>query len=59
MRFLYADIPFETETELRERGTARTPDILLSCPVGIQVPKRSGEGLEWKVVSWIDSKVRF
>eukprot|EP00581_Thalassiosira_minuscula_P014465 CAMPEP_0183732868 /NCGR_PEP_ID=MMETSP0737-20130205/39567_1 /TAXON_ID=385413 /ORGANISM="Thalassiosira miniscula, Strain CCMP1093" /LENGTH=381 /DNA_ID=CAMNT_0025965993 /DNA_START=147 /DNA_END=1292 /DNA_ORIENTATION=- len=34
------DIPFETEAELRVRGTARTPDILLSCPVGIKVRKR-------------------
>lgn len=34
------DIPFETEAELRERGTAKTPDILLSCPVGIKVRRR-------------------
>lgn len=51
------DIPFETENELRERGTARTPDVLLSCPVGIEVPKKNGDGSEWKVVCWIDSKV--
>mmetsp|Transcript_3568 Transcript_3568/g.5236 ORF Transcript_3568/g.5236 Transcript_3568/m.5236 type:complete len:126 (-) Transcript_3568:484-861(-) len=53
------DVPFETETDLRERGTSRTPDILLTCPVGIQVPKRNGQGLEWKVVCWIDSKAMF
>ncbi len=46
-----ADIPFETEEELRVRGTARTPDILLSCPVGIRVRKkepdqRNDDGLE-------------
>ncbi|KAL7573182.1 hypothetical protein ACA910_018842 [Epithemia clementina (nom. ined.)] len=29
------DIPFETEEDLREKGTARTPDILLSCPIAI------------------------
>lgn len=34
------DIPFETEAELRVRGTARTPDILLSCPVGLRVRRR-------------------
>mmetsp|Transcript_47287 Transcript_47287/g.71539 ORF Transcript_47287/g.71539 Transcript_47287/m.71539 type:complete len:336 (+) Transcript_47287:70-1077(+) len=65
-------IPFETEAQLRIRGTARTPDILFSCPVGIKVPKRrrrkkihnnrqdddDGEdAFEWKVVCWIDSKV--
>ena len=36
-----SDIPFETEAELRVRGTAKTPDILLSCPVGIRVRKRN------------------
>ena len=33
-------IPFETEAELRIRGTAKTPDVLLSCPVGIRVRRR-------------------
>lgn len=33
-------IPFETEEELRARGTARTPDVLLSCPVGVRVKKK-------------------
>jgi len=32
-------IPFETEDELRKRGTSRTPDILLLSPVAIKVPK--------------------
>lgn len=35
------EIPFETENDLRIKGTARTPDVLLSCPVGMKVPKRS------------------
>jgi len=36
-------IPFETEAQLRIKGTARTPDILLSCPVGVKVPTRRNE----------------
>lgn len=102
-------IPFETEAELRIRGTAKTPDVLLSCPVGIRVrlrknvndeeteilkqnnnqqqqqiqlqgeenngttpishlQKRGSVNLlnddddsdeyEWKIICWIDSKVR-
>jgi hypothetical protein len=50
-------IPFETEAQLRDRGTSRTPDVLLSAPVGIEVPRKDGDGTEWKVVCWIDSKV--
>ena len=34
------DIPFETEAELRVRGTARTPDVLLSIPLGIRVRRK-------------------
>ena len=48
-------IPFETEAELRIRGTAKTPDVLLSCPVGIRVHK--GDDEDWKIICWIDSKV--
>jgi hypothetical protein len=51
------DIPFESEEQLRKRGTSRTPDVLLSCPVGVWRPKRHGAGQEWAVVCWIDSKV--
>ena len=102
-------IPFETEAELRIRGTAKTPDVLLSCPMGIRVncrknvndeetvtaqqndqqqqqqiqlqgeenngttpishlQKRGSVNLlndddesdeyEWKIICWIDSKVR-
>lgn len=95
-------IPFETEAELRIRGTAKTPDVLLSCPVGIRVRRRNEDSVtaqqndqqqqqqiqmqgeennsttpmqkgvsvnllndddesdeyEWKIICWIDSKVR-
>ena len=47
-----AGIPFETESQLREKGSARTPDILLSLPIAFRIQS------EWKVVCWIDSKVR-
>jgi hypothetical protein len=47
----FLDIPFETESDLRERGASRTPDVLLTCPIGVKV------GTEWKVICWIDSKV--
>jgi len=50
-------IPFETEDELRERGTARTPDILFSCPVAIRTSTRNDEEHDWKMICWIDSKV--
>ena len=62
------DIPFETENELKKKGTSKTPDILLSCPVGlkVQVPKQQNHNsksgndkndYEWKMINWIDSKV--
>ena len=98
-------IPFETEAELRIRGTAKTPDVLLSCPVGIRVRRKNvnneeteiakndqqeiqlqgeenngttpishlqkrgsinllnddddeSDEYEWKIICWIDSKVR-
>lgn len=71
---LSMNIPFETEAQLRIKGTARTPDILLSCPVGVRIrrrwPKQStvngnlaaaedSDEYEWKVVCWIDSKALF
>lgn len=68
----YLEIPFETEEVLRARGTAKTPDILLSCPVGLKVKKLhhkddekmhgheattdNDDGHEWKMICWIDSK---
>ena len=48
-------IPFETETHLRQRGVSKTPDILLTCPIGVQIPSTK----EWKVICWIDSKALF
>mmetsp|Transcript_10955 Transcript_10955/g.32423 ORF Transcript_10955/g.32423 Transcript_10955/m.32423 type:complete len:211 (-) Transcript_10955:625-1257(-) len=71
---LSISIPFETEAQLRIKGTARTPDILLSCPVGVKIRKRrshqpslhknqtaskESDEYEWKVVCWIDSKALF
>lgn len=69
------NIPFETEEELRKKGTSRTPDILLSCPVAIKVHKSiypdsqdsfrhrsdddAGNDFVWKMVSWIDSKAMY
>jgi len=44
-------IPFETESTLRDKGSSKTPDVLLKCPIGVLV------GDEWRVVQWIDSKV--
>jgi len=46
-------IPFESEAQLREKGSARTPDVLLSSPIGVQI------GSEWQVVCWIDSKALY
>ena len=46
------DIPFETEEELRVRGNAKTPDILLSCPVGVRVRRK---GLQGPVYADLDS----
>jgi Protein of unknown function TPD sequence-motif len=53
-------IPFDTENDLRQRGTSKTPDTLLKVPVGIEVPKPGGgaDETEWKMICWIDSKVR-
>jgi hypothetical protein len=45
-------VEFETETELRDKGTSRTPDILLLSPLAIK------DGSEWKIIQWIDSKAR-
>jgi hypothetical protein len=60
-------VPFETEEVLRARGTAKTPDILLSCPVNVQVKKLLQQSAldsgdhesEWKMICWIDSKALY
>ena len=52
MHTTIVDIPFENESQLRDKGSARTPDIVLQIPIGVKV------GSEWRVVCWIDSKVR-
>ena len=63
------EIPFETETDLRIKGTSRTPDILLSYPIGVKVPiarsdsnaaykRNDDDAFEWRTICWIDSKVR-
>jgi hypothetical protein len=52
------DIPFETEDELRIKGTAKTPDILLSIPLGMRV-RKNNNAEEWKMIFWIDSKALF
>lgn len=54
------DIPFESEAQLRDRGTSKTPDVLLQYPIGIPVEvgdKESDEPTKWKMICWIDSKV--
>eukprot|EP00953_Heterococcus_sp_UTEX-ZZ885_P026424 14267-Heterococcus_DN1.PRE.3 len=47
-------IHYEAETAMRERGLAKTPDILL--PVPIAVKDSTGD---WHIVKWIDSKAMF
>jgi hypothetical protein len=66
---LQLDIPFETERELKKRGTSKTPDVLFLCPVAVKVRKRNLKrtqssiiqndelDYEWKMINWIDSKV--
>ncbi len=42
-------LQFETEHDLRKRGTHKTPDVLLHLPVAFR----------GKIVRWIDSKAKF
>ncbi|CAM9940395.1 unnamed protein product, partial [Choristocarpus tenellus] len=48
------EIAFESESDLREKGAYKTPDILLQVPIGVL-----GPGDQWQLVSWIDSKAMF
>jgi hypothetical protein len=72
LSLLFADIPFETENDLRAKGTSRTPDILFSYPVAVKVRKKivaktrqldidnvnEDSDYDWRMICWIDSKVR-
>lgn len=52
-------IPFESEANLRARGTSRTPDVLLQTPLAIHLfDSKRGEWI-WKLITWIDSKALF
>mmetsp|Transcript_13360 Transcript_13360/g.25078 ORF Transcript_13360/g.25078 Transcript_13360/m.25078 type:complete len:314 (+) Transcript_13360:353-1294(+) len=68
------NIPFETENDLRAKGTSRTPDILFSYPVAVKVSKKLFPSLKqrdiidvdnedsdfvWKMICWIDSKALY
>jgi CDAN1-interacting nuclease 1 len=72
--FSKIDLPFETEKQLQERGTSRTPDILLTCPLAIKLPNNNNDNNSndndgsfdnadnsnnCKVICWIDSKALF
>ena len=63
-------VPFETEQALRDRGLAKTPDVLLEMPLGVPVDgagggDRAGNAAApaarapLRVVNWIDSKAMF
>ena len=39
---------------MRQRGLAKTPDVLLETPIAVKDP----DG-RWHVVTWIDSKALF
>lgn len=57
-RPFHPDIPFESEAQLRDRGTSKTPDVLLQFPIGIEVDDEERvESTNWKMICWIDSKV--
>lgn len=58
VRPFHPDIPFESEAQLRDRGTSKTPDVLLQFPIGIEVDDDERvESTKWKMICWIDSKV--
>eukprot|EP00903_Cladosiphon_okamuranus_P013352 g12444.t1 len=47
-------VAFESESDLREKGAYKTPDMLLQVPIAVKGPTN-----EWMMVSWIDSKAMF
>ncbi|CAM9531048.1 unnamed protein product [Ectocarpus sp. 6 AP-2014] len=47
-------VAFESESDLRQKGAYKTPDMLLQTPMAVKGPRN-----EWVVVSWIDSKAMF
>mmetsp|Transcript_3869 Transcript_3869/g.5399 ORF Transcript_3869/g.5399 Transcript_3869/m.5399 type:complete len:300 (-) Transcript_3869:3516-4415(-) len=47
-------VPFEDEDDLRKRGLAKTPDVLLSIPLGYLFNDNT-----IRVINWIDSKALF
>ncbi|CAM9409903.1 unnamed protein product [Pylaiella littoralis] len=47
-------VAFESESDLREKGAYKTPDMLLQVPMAVKGPSN-----EWVVVSWVDSKAMF
>ncbi|KAG5185528.1 hypothetical protein JKP88DRAFT_207807 [Tribonema minus] len=47
-------VPFQAESAMRERGMAKTPDVMLLVPIAV----RDGAG-GWHIVTWIDSKAMF
>ena len=58
-----AGISFESEAALRQRGFARTPDVLLVVPIAVRLSgddEAAGSGdSRRRVVRWIDSKAMF
>lgn len=53
---MHTGIPYETEEQLRQKGTARTPDVLLSTPCAVKMKDDTDD--DWRIICWIDSKVR-
>lgn len=53
LRRHHGRIPIVTEATLRERGTSKTPDVLLEIPLAIYHRQK------WRMICWIDSKALF
>lgn len=53
-------LPFQHEDDLRDRGFAKTPDVLLTLPLGYLVTSSSSDRTKaLSVINWIDSKAMF